>query len=203
MIFFWGIRSALTKTVSFSAEKCPYCESAGSTSGKYFSRHFHIFWIPLFPFDKTGYVICSQCQRKRDTHLMNPGLREAFLQEKKTAPRFRFWQFTGLALPVLFFMVGVVAVTFNKKYAGKYIEDPKSGDTYFYTQNNGYYTTYKVDHISLDSVYIHPNGYEVADLKKLSSINRNENYSKTLLSFSRKELREFYRSRRIFKVERW
>jgi hypothetical protein len=134
---------------------------------------------------------------------MNAGLRVVFLQEKKTAPCFRFWQFTGLALPVLFFMVGIVAVTFNEKYAGKYIEDPKSGDTYFYTQNNGYYTTCRVDHVSRDSVYIHPNAYEIADRGKLSSINRNVNYSKALLSFSRNELLEFYRSKRIFKVERW
>ncbi|MDN5284547.1 MAG: hypothetical protein JWR38_821 [Mucilaginibacter sp.] len=203
MIFFWGIRAALTKTVDFAIEKCPYCESTGTTSGRYFSRHFHIFWIPIFPIGKTGYVVCSQCHSKRDTHLMNPGLREAFLQEKKTAPRFRFWQFTGLALPVLFFMVGVVAVTFNEKYAGKYIEDPKSGDTYFCTQNNGYYTTYRVDHISRDSVYSHLNNYEIADREKLSSINRKVNYSKTLLSFSRKELLELYKNRRILKVERW
>jgi hypothetical protein len=45
--------------------KCPSCESYSWADILVISKYVHVYWIPLWPYDKEANVFCTKCGLKR------------------------------------------------------------------------------------------------------------------------------------------
>ena len=45
--------------------KCPTCETHGWADIMVVSNYYHMYWIPMFPFEKNANIICKKCGLKR------------------------------------------------------------------------------------------------------------------------------------------
>lgn len=51
---------------------CPSCEKSSWADIMVEGIYFHIYWVPIFPFDKTLNMICKECGLKRFGLPFNP-----------------------------------------------------------------------------------------------------------------------------------
>ena len=45
--------------------KCPACESSNWADIMVVSSYYHMYWIPIFPYEKEANIICRKCGLKR------------------------------------------------------------------------------------------------------------------------------------------
>jgi transcription elongation factor Elf1 len=50
--------------VDESFVKCPVCGSHQHADVMVESHYYHLYWIPVFPYDKTATIICQNCGLK-------------------------------------------------------------------------------------------------------------------------------------------
>lgn len=200
MIIF-GTRSAHINSVQSRNTTCPSCEKTGHITFSFFRKHAHIFWIPTFPLNKTGVSQCQHCKNVLEEKQMPERLRREFNEAKKEA-KGPLWQFSGLILfATLFIWVGYQSKQ-DKKSQGEFIEAPQQGDLYKYKIESGSYSTFKIDSVSKDSVYVFLNNYEISKSSRIYKIDKEKNYSKDLYSFSKEELKEMYSKGKITDIDR-
>ncbi len=99
----YGSKAIHLKSVQSETATCPSCKKRGTLVFSVFSKHAHVYWIPLFPIGKIGFSECQHCKNVLEDKEMPEGLRLEYEDlEKETKPR--VWQFIGLIIiTVLFF----------------------------------------------------------------------------------------------------
>jgi MFS-type transporter involved in bile tolerance (Atg22 family) len=86
--------------------KCPNCEQLHTTYVVVYSIYFHIFWIPVFPYEKDAMANCTECGFKRPEIKFGPNLIKEF-EEKRKNYRHPWWTwlliiiFLGLILTAI------------------------------------------------------------------------------------------------------
>lgn len=45
--------------------KCPSCETHNWADVMVLSNYYHLYWVPMFPFEKNANIICKKCGLKR------------------------------------------------------------------------------------------------------------------------------------------
>jgi len=103
MLFIYGSRSKMSGTSEVFLYKCPYCEETNTTSVAFFSKYYHFFFIPVFPFAKNAYASCSHCGAGRSDNKFGP---ELVKQVREIEPKFKppFYLYAWvilLSLPVV------------------------------------------------------------------------------------------------------
>lgn len=197
----YGSKSVNIGTVPSRNTTCPSCDKTGYIVFSFFRKHAHIFWIPTFPLGKKGVSQCQHCKSVLEFKDMPERLRKEFTEAKKDT-KGPIWQFTGLALfTSLFIWIGYQGKQ-DKKLRNEYIEAPQQGDLYEYKVESGSYSTFKIDSVSKDSVYVFLNNYEISKSSRVYKIDKEKNYSKDLYSFSKKELKEMYSEGKITDIDR-
>jgi zinc-ribbon family len=63
--------------------KCPNCDQLHTTYVVVYSWYYHIFWIPVFPFEKDAVANCSECGFTRSEIKFGPGLIKDFEEKRK------------------------------------------------------------------------------------------------------------------------
>jgi hypothetical protein len=68
--------------------ECPYCEETNTTTIAVYSKYYHIFWLPIFPFAKDAHANCSSCHASRGDHKFGPELTKQAqaIQKEMKAP---------------------------------------------------------------------------------------------------------------------
>jgi hypothetical protein len=106
MLIFFGSRSTLSGTAEVFMYECPFCEKNNSTSLFVYSRYYHVFWIPVFPYSKEAFALCSECKTKRSELKFGPKLVSEYRDCKK---RFRHpwwtWSWTIIFISVILAIV--------------------------------------------------------------------------------------------------
>lgn len=108
MLIFYGKRKTLIGSYEAFMYECPHCEKHNTTILSVYSWYYHIFWIPLFPFDKEAYALCTECKAKRNESRFGPKLVTDFKENKK---KFRhpwwtwMWTITFFTVLVLIIIV--------------------------------------------------------------------------------------------------
>ncbi len=106
MFFLYGTSNVHVGTTTAVAA-CQQCRVTGPHTISVYSRYAHLFWVPLFPFEKTGLIRCTHCLATHDTKAPLPSLKPALDQAVREA-RMPAWQWTGLGLIGL--LVGYILV---------------------------------------------------------------------------------------------
>lgn len=63
--------------------KCPNCNEHNTTYVIVYSFYYHLFWIPIFPFEKDAVANCSECSFTRTEIKFGPDLIKEFNEKRK------------------------------------------------------------------------------------------------------------------------
>jgi zinc-ribbon family len=61
---FYGVKKATIGLDEFMV-KCPSCEADSFADIMITSNYYHIYFVPIFPFEKEANIICQKCGLKR------------------------------------------------------------------------------------------------------------------------------------------
>jgi len=81
-----------------------------------FQRYYHLFWIPIFPINKTGVSVCSHCKQtlKLEEFSTKPALAAEYdrmVKQTKTP----IWTFALLMIIGVFIIIGIISDATKKK----------------------------------------------------------------------------------------
>ncbi len=198
---FYGTKSTFLKAEKVMGEKCPNCKSAGSVNISVFGKYAHIYWIPTFPWKKMVQVSCEHCQRHFSEKELPTNL-QTIADEIKGEAKAPVWHFSGLVLlgALVFFMWN--HMTSNAKENQEMIAHPMPGDRYKIKTETREHTMFKIKNVTADSVYFLTNQYTVNKMSRVYKIDKAENYMDIGEAFSKKDLLDWFASKKIYDIKR-
>ncbi|TVZ15264.1 hypothetical protein JM81_1489 [Maribacter sp. MAR_2009_72] len=200
MIFF-GTGSANIASIKTRNITCQHCKNEDTIYINIYRKHFHIFWIPVFPFIKSGNSFCSHCKQVLKPKEMPDQLQ---LQYKNIKGNVKgpTWQFSGLLL--LICLIGLIIYTTgrDKLNTKLYLSEPEIGDIYKYRVDNGNYSTMKLVSITQDSLFLSLNDYEISKRSRIYKIDKPENYPDTYFGYSKHEISLMEKDGTILEINR-
>ncbi|WP_196894340.1 zinc ribbon domain-containing protein [Aureivirga marina] len=204
MLIIFGARAVHLHTELKENLTCPSCESKGFIEINIYRKHAHVFWIPLFPFFKSGYAQCQKCNY--DFDLDDGGLPDPYeieydnVRANAKGPK---WQFAGLTLILGLIAYANYASSETEALEKLYIESPEIGDIYEYKPElEDGYSTMKVVNVKKDSVFVNLNLYITNKISGIYEIEKSENYSNDIYSFSKEEIEFMHEENQIIAIER-
>ena len=200
----YGWRGSNLKNGQIPNVKCPKCDETCSMNYASFGKYTHIYFIPLFPYQKKNFVECEFCKctfdKKSFTTEMVTKLDREY--EKNGKPRLPIWMFSGsiiIALLIGYFYTDGKRID---KEEDKFIKEPKIGDVYHIKLDNGHFSTFRIDKVNRDNVDITLNDYETNLMSDVSEIDISKNYTKNKISISPLRLFSLYQQDTIYTIER-
>lgn len=83
--------------------QCPNCGEIDTTDFSVFANYFQLYYIPIFPMEKHGLVMCSNCDFSLKEFEMPIDIKEEYDYLTKDIKR-PIWQYTGLIIIFLVVM---------------------------------------------------------------------------------------------------
>ncbi len=201
MVFF-GTKASRIKDGQINNVTCPNCENQTSMTYSIFGKYAHIYWIPAFPVGRENIIECNSCKQTYKVKELPEHLKQKFEFEKQGA-KTPLWYFSGLAIIACLISFGAWSSSQNKTNNEEYIKAPQIGDVYsIEASQNGYYSSIKVTDVTQDSVYVIINDYEIDRRTKISQIDKAENYTTQIDSYSKEEIINLYDENVIYEIDR-
>ena len=173
IIFGSGSKELLTEHLPDVS--CPHCQVGKTVVVNISSKHFHIFWIPIFPYSKNALTVCGHCKQVLTEEEMEPSLQE-IIQEKKSTVKHSIVSFIGLLIIAALFVLGFIGASFDKSNEIELIKDPKVGDVYTVKFDDSAYTLHKIIEVNNEEVVFAPNIYEVNTYSGADDLDEPDNY---------------------------
>ena len=198
----YGWREARLKTGNLDDGFCTNCGQKGTICYASFSKHAHVFWIPLFPFSKRKLIQCSNCNKEYHISELNPE-QQQIVQESHRKSKPPLWQWLGLLLIAASLISGFINTRIENSNAKSYFESPEINDVYCYKEDGAYSLMY-IDEITEDSIYFIDNIYEVKSMSNAKDLHKQLYYDYDVVyGFSKEELHNlFYEEKSIIKIWR-
>ncbi|HUR11979.1 MAG TPA: hypothetical protein VM012_11445 [Flavitalea sp.] len=201
MIIYGSRSKQLVKETSI--EKCAHCGNRNMDI-YIFQKYAHIFWIPFFPFSKTGVSQCNNCKQVLKQNEMPASLQKETYDILKLKTATPVWMFSGLALLVL--LITSMVIDSNKKNERNalLILAPQSGDVFEVRTKDNQYTLFKVDDVQGDTVLFFINDFQTNKSSGLRDIKeKGDNaYAKETYVMARQELKEMFDKGDIVDIDR-
>ena len=195
----YGYKIKQTHTEPLKHVDCPYCGQKDFLSLVYFSKYAHIFWIPIFPFGKTGMLQCNACNRQVEKKNLTPEFKKLYTSYTDNAKHPK-WMFSGTAIFVVLVVLFSISVQASNKREKEYLQAPKAGDLYGVRIGSDY-TLMKVVAVGKDSIKIALNTMATNKMTKINDLDQPMYYLDTA-NYSPKEIMEMYEQNKIYSVER-
>ncbi|WP_299214112.1 hypothetical protein [uncultured Dokdonia sp.] len=167
----------------------------------YFSSHFHVFWIPVFPYTRKGFSSCTNCGEELKPKRMPEHIRRAYKETKKDT-KLPIWQFSGLILVTVLIGFLIYQSKADDATYAEYMTSPRSGDVYRYKLGYDEYSTLKIAEITEDSIYLIPNEYVTNKRSGISEIDTDANYGQLMYGYSRDEIERMFKDEEIYQIDR-
>jgi hypothetical protein len=107
-LLFYGNSNANIGSYDAFMYECPYCQQHNSTHITVFARYYHLFWIPIFPYERHGIALCTHCGAERNESKFGPKLVQEFRDNKR---KFRYpWWTWSWTLLFISFIVAIVII---------------------------------------------------------------------------------------------
>lgn len=160
-----------------------------------------LFFIPMLPLKKDYNLSCSNCGRRIKKSDLNHIEKEKVVNEfNSTSYKVPFRHFSGILIVLIILGFAINTGVQMKKKEKEYILKPNKNDTYLIKNDSGY-TTYKVNSVTSDSIFVYKNNFIVDDFSKIKSIDVDANY-KILQGFKLNEVIKMYNSNIIYEINR-
>lgn len=196
----YGWKAVHVKSVQSKNSSCPHCGASQSLIFHIYSKHAHIFWIPLFPIGKTGIAECLHCKYTLKPREMPVDICQEYKEIKAYIRPFS-WQFIGGGLLVLLALFILYGTLTEKKTEAHYIAYPQPGDLYYYVNDGGKYSTARVYRVSKDSAYINFNEFQIDNKRQIHTLEKTK-YTDTAYPVALERLQELYQNGDIYRVYR-
>jgi hypothetical protein len=164
----YGIKTSKTATEILACQ-CANCETPNTIQMTLLQKYAHVFWIPLFPINKTAKTTCSHCKQVLEKKEFNKDLNHSF-KVMKTKTKIPVWSFSGLILLTLFFIYGILNQDEYSKMREDLIAKPLIGDVYHIKIDKQQYTLGKVSHVQGDTVLVLFHQFETNKLSGLKNL---------------------------------
>lgn len=199
MLFLVGTRDSNVKNGIISNEKCPKCEIKNTLHFSIYKTYTHITMIPLFPVRKYVNVQCGNCEILFDYNDLSSNAQEKLRNQKLESS---VWMFSGSIIMLLAIIYSINTYINNNNKTAILIKKPQVGDVYNLKFSNGYYSSFKIDRITTDSIFTTHNDFDAYMPYELDDLDKNENYSDRKVSYSKKAIIELYDNNEIIKIKR-
>lgn len=198
MIIF-GTRSRHIASKEISAT----CNSCGEQKMFFhvYGSYAHVMWIPSIPFGKEIFSWCGHCQNYLKLKQMPEDLRRK-AKEFRSASSYPKWFYSGIGIVALLVAYFMINNHLAKSQLPKYVNTPEAGDIYYVEESPGEFTSFKVNRINSDSLYVHWNTLYVNKSYNVSDIDKVKNYSDKVYGISRVRIDEEFEKGTIIKIKR-
>lgn len=86
--------------------QCPNCKQLNTVDFAIYGEYYHVWYIPIVPFEKDGYAKCGHCDFRVNSLKFNKLTKEEFKQIRKKL-RYPFYTYIGATL---FFLPIIIAI---------------------------------------------------------------------------------------------
>lgn len=175
---------------------CPQCQHGSATLWG-FSRYFHIWYIPFFPFQKMFVLECQNCQKSTEKKEWQETVRN-IVQSKASNFKTPIHLFAGVFIAVGVFGYLSFASMNKTKQTTARLSAPKVGDVIVVYQKSetkgiGYWPAL-VEKVTDDAIIVRPanyaypseNGVDSHLLEDMKS--REDFFSESVLAYPRREM---------------
>ncbi|WP_452226094.1 zinc-ribbon domain-containing protein [Lacinutrix cladophorae] len=201
-MFFFGTKNSKIKRGQISNVTCPNCKEVTTLTFTVFGKYVHFYWVPMFPLRKKTIVECNSCYRTYNIKEAPEPVKHKF-QREMTGIKTPLWYYSGLAILACLIYLAFYLSKKDEINDANYIQEPKVGDMYtIEAAKKGYYTTMKVNRVTKDSIFVIRNDFDLFRRSNIYRINKDENYTTKIDSFSKTELQHLFNNGNIFEVDR-
>ncbi len=205
MIFF-GRKEKQIKHGRIKNVICPECKENATFDYWIFTKYFHVYWIPFFPYKKVTLVDCEACGSAIEPKQFSINIKQKLQREHELSPaRTPIWIYSGVFILLLFIVWAIFQSSKAQDNYKIYRDNPKIGDVYYLNYKPGnqtYYTTMKVASIESDSIHFMANDTMVTKFKKAYSINKDEYYSSKIKTYTKAQIHDLFLKDSIYRIER-
>lgn len=201
MILLVGTNTTVIKKSEAQNVICPHCKCDTTISYEVLCKYTSITLIPLFPVEKFVIINCTNCGEEINLNELSDTTISKLAYENNNLKN-PIWTFFGSFLLALVIIYGIYLYAKSNNETEKYIRKPLIGDVYCIKDNEGFYYSLKIDKIHNDSIYATENDYKVDLPYEIDDINKNENYTKKKIIYSKKELNKLYEENKITSIIR-
>jgi hypothetical protein len=181
--------------------KCENCDSLKTTFLFVNNKYCHIWFVPIFQYEKDVYLRCKACNYLRAYKWMPLNFKfeaKELLKRTKTP----IVHYAG-SLMLIFIVVSFsIKFSFDSKEEKLLLQEPKVGDVYTYKASRSNYTLLKVLRVSKDSVFVSENKYITNKLMSLYEMDSDEFYSNETYGIGMNNLLQMHEEGEIMGVER-
>lgn len=206
MIFF-GTKASHLRSENVNGIKCNHCKEQRTHTISIFGKYFYLYWIPIFPLNKTGVSECNHCKVTHEPKQMSEQLKLSYENIKRdTKTPIKHWIGAILIISFLAFII-IVGGNASKQHAKELpelINSPKIGDVIDYKIGYKSYSTLKITRVSNDSIFVVQNIMEISKQRKLYKIDKEENYDDRKYSYgiSHSEYENSFKTKKFLDVDR-
>ncbi|MGI4762391.1 MAG: hypothetical protein ACRYF0_16900 [Janthinobacterium lividum] len=181
---------------------CPACHAPEALQVGLVSRYAHIYWVPLFPYQKIAVTQCLSCQTSWAEKELAPALAPAVRAVKKrsTTP---FWTWAGLAIIAAVSLFGYLHSISDARDDEALLLSPHAGDIYTVRSDSSRtYSLLKVRQVGGNVVELVANEYETKDATPINSLNAPFRYGKEPFTLTFLDLQIMRRKGQLTDVDR-
>ena len=202
MIVLAGTTSYNQKTATVEGE-CPECHTWATFTYRVLRRYTHLTYLPLFPVDTIIKTQCNHCNSIFDYDKLPENIREK-MQRKESQSHFStpIWMYAGIILLIAFLVYCGYNYFVAKDKTAEWITNPIAGDVYDIKFANGYYSTFRIDKTTTDSVFSTANDFNADLFYETDEIDKPENYTVRKESYSKTDLKKLYEEGSIISIKR-
>jgi hypothetical protein len=102
----YGVRKATIGIDEFMV-RCPACEADNFADVMITSNYYHVYYIPIFPFEKEVNIICEKCGLKRYNVPFDPQFFKNYY-EIKNKFRHPWYTYTFVGFVALLILIGII-----------------------------------------------------------------------------------------------
>jgi len=202
-MIFYGTNGKHFATQPLPGTACPACHAPEALQVGLVSRYAHVYWVPLFPYEKIAVTECRNCQHSWTEKELPLTLAPAVRSIKKQA-RAPYWTWAGLALIAAMSLYGYMHSIRDARTDEALLASPRAGDIYTVrSDSSGRYSLLKVRSVGGNIVELVANEYETQDATPVSSLNAPFRYAKEPFTLTFLDLQIMRRKGQLTDVDRF
>ena len=198
-----GMRSKVLAEQLLTNDTCRRCGKKNVLELVVLQDYAHFFFIPFLPAGKTAAIRCTNCELEMTHHELSFD-DELMYKDLKRKTKTPIWMFTFLAILLCVLIVPLLLAK-NKPHVESKIEGmilrPQVGDVYQVKWEEQYYSWFKIDSLSQDSVWLLTNSASTPIEAGLSAI-REEPYDSLPMIVNRNDLKLMFVDRQVIDILR-
>jgi hypothetical protein len=200
VIYGWNAKNI--KQAPLENYECPHCQQKQSVM-VIFAKYVHLFWIPVFPYQKTAVVVCTHCKHETEEKNITLGTKEAIQQLKAAVPIPKYL-FAGLVLIVIGIGYAIYHGAQTREQEQAYLNNPQTGDIYIIKskEEKGPFNHFlmKVRKVEGDSIWVSYSSFGYNGM--ITKLDPKDGFYNVMYAMHKDGMKEYSKSGELQKVLR-